>query len=83
VTGYGTPTGSVTFTLHEGSCAGPVKYTQTVPLSGGNAATANPGTPGGGFTASGNTTWYWEVSYPGDANNAPSTSCVETTKIAE
>jgi len=87
VTGDGVviPTGNVAFELHQGTCAGPVVFSQTKALDAtGHAKTTNAGNPSPGYTASGNGTWFWKVSYLGDANNQPSVSnCVETFTITE
>jgi hypothetical protein len=87
VTGYGTPTGNVTFELYKGSCAGSPVYSQTVALDAqGKAVTTNSGNPAqnSGYTATGNSTWFWKVTYSGDTNNKPTTSdCVESSAIAE
>jgi hypothetical protein len=88
VTGYGTPTGSVTFELYKDSntCSGSPVYSQTATLNGqGKADTTNSGDPGqnSGYTATGNHTWYWKVTYAGDGNNKPSSSCVESSTIQE
>jgi len=84
---FGTPTGTVTFQLFQDSstCSGTPVYSQTVTLNGGSASTSNSGDPNanGGFTARGNHTWYWSVTYSGDGNTNPNSSCVESTQIAE
>jgi hypothetical protein len=70
LTGFGTPSGNVTFTLWSNStCTVPetgpttLLHTSTVPLVDGAAtSTASP------FLNDG--TYYWKVTYAGDANNA-------------
>ena len=85
VTGTVTPTGNVTFELYKTACSGSPVFTQTKVLNGlGKAKTTNSGTQPLGYTASGNGTWFWKVTYPGDASNLPSSSnCVETFTITE
>ncbi len=86
VTGFGTPTGNVTFELYKDSsnCTGTPVYSETKSLSSGSASTNNSGIPASnGYTATGNHTWYWKVSYAGDGNNNPSSSCVESSQIQE
>jgi hypothetical protein len=84
-TGFGTPTGTVTFRLFTNStCTGtPLYNSGAVPLVNGLASTDNaPNGKPPKVTANG--TYYWLVSYSGDANNEPSTSpCgTEQTTIA-
>jgi len=81
-----TPTGTVSFQLFmdDNTCGSSPVFSQTRTLDGaGTAKTNNVGSPSG-YTATGNHTWYWKVSYPGDANNQPSSSnCVEKFQIQE
>jgi hypothetical protein len=84
-TGFGTPTGTVTFRLFTNSaCSGtPLYNSGPVPLVNGLASTDNA--PNGKPPAvSANGTYYWLVTYSGDANNEPSTSAcgTEQTTIA-
>jgi uncharacterized repeat protein (TIGR01451 family) len=85
VTGFANPGGSATFTLFKNdTCTGTPLYSQTVTLSGSAGATSNSGNPAtNGYTATGSGTWYWKVTYSGDANNQPSESAckVETFSI--
>jgi hypothetical protein len=67
LTGGSNPTGSITFTVYSDSACTNQVFTSTNPISG-SAATSNSFT----FTTSG--TYYWEASYPGDANNSPASS---------
>ena len=76
-----TPTGPVTFSLYDNpGCMGSPVYTQqsalapTLNLKEASAFTTNTGLPIVGFTATGDGTWYWKVSYEGDINNEPSES---------
>ncbi|MDU0314465.1 Ig-like domain-containing protein [Phycicoccus sp. M110.8] len=64
----GTPTGDVTFSLFANStCTGTAAYSETVTLSGaGTAVTANAKFS---VTAASAGTYYWLVSYAGDANH--------------
>jgi hypothetical protein len=74
VTGDNNPTGNVKFRLFDDAgCADADEiYSETVALSGGQAATAT----GYGVTAEG--TWYWIAEYQGDSLNDPSASaCTE------
>jgi Neocarzinostatin family len=72
VSGSGTPTGTVTFTLFgpdDATCGGPPVFTSAKPLAGG-AATSAPFTP----TSAG--TYRWRAAYGGDADhNAVSAPC--------
>jgi hypothetical protein len=73
-TGFGTPTGTVTFQLFtNSSCTGtPLYDSGAVTLVDGLAsATTGPLKTTGTDTSA---TFYWLVSYSGDANNLPSTS---------
>jgi hypothetical protein len=85
VTGFATPSGTATFTLYKNdTCTGSPLYSETVTLAGSAGATSNSGNPAtGGYTATGSGTWYWKVTYSGDANNQPSESAckVETFSI--
>jgi hypothetical protein len=85
VTGFITPTGNITFSLYKTNCSGSPVYTETKALNAqAKAKTANSGSGPNGYTASGNGTWYWKVSYAGDSSNQPSVSnCVETFTISE
>src|SRR5881396_2872325 len=68
-TGFGTPTGTVTFSLFDNAgCTGTPIFTQTTSLVNGLAHADDP-TP---LNADG--TYKWVVTYNGDANNSPSTS---------
>jgi len=72
-TGFGTPTGTVTFSLFDNaSCTGTPIFTQTTSLVNGLAHADDP-TP-----LSANGTYKWVVTYNGDANNSPSTSACGT-----
>src|SRR6266550_4510164 len=72
-TGFGTPTGTVTFSLFDNaSCTGTPIFTQTPSLVNGLAHADDP-TP-----LSANGTYKWVVTYNGDANNSPSTSACGT-----
>jgi hypothetical protein len=73
-TGFGTPTGKVTFKLFTNStCTGtPLYDSGPVPLVNGLASTDSAATKPPPLNANG--TYYWLVSYDGDANNRPSTS---------
>jgi hypothetical protein len=90
VTGAGVvvPTGQVTFKLfkNDNTCSSAAVFTQAKPLDAtGKAKTTNSGDPAtNGYTANGNGTWYWRVSYAGDGSNQPSESnCVETFTIKD
>ena len=75
VTGFGTPTGTVTFSLYaSATCTSPSSYSQSgFTLSGGAATgTLTPMIAG---------TYYWQAVYSGDTNNLPSTSTCSTTSI--
>src|SRR6266571_5997233 len=66
--------GTITFDLYSPSnatCAGPADFTQTVPVSGGGTYNT---TNTGGFVASAEGTWQWQVTYSGDPDNAGSSS---------
>jgi hypothetical protein len=66
------------------TCSGPALYSETVTLANSAGKTTNSGNPAtGGYTASGDGTWYWHVTYSGDANNQKSESActVETFSI--
>ncbi len=72
------PTGSITFNLFspsDATCSASSTYTQTVPLSG-NTASTNPG-----FTSNAAGTWHWTANYPGDINNASSSSSCEIEPV--
>jgi hypothetical protein len=76
--------GTITFELFSpaagATCSGTPALTQTVAVSGnGTYSTTNTT-----FIASALGTWRWQVSYSGDANNAPTTSAcgVESFTIA-
>ena len=72
-TGFGTPTGTVTFSLFDNAtCTGTPIFTQTVALVNGLAHADDP-TP-----LNANGTYKWVVTYNGDANNSPSTSACGT-----
>src|SRR6266851_6594287 len=72
-TGFGTPTGTVTFSLFDNaSCTGTPIFTQTTSLVNGLAHADDP-TP-----LNANGTYKWVVTYNGDANNSPSTSACGT-----
>src|SRR5438093_236984 len=72
-TGFGTPTGTVTFSLCDNaSCPGTPIFTQTTSLVNGIAHADDP-TP---LNAA--ATYKWVVTYNGDANNSPSTSACGT-----
>jgi hypothetical protein len=65
----------VTFSLFKNdACSGTPLFTEEKSLSGGSAHTSNDGSGPDGYTATGEGTWYWQVSYEGDANNLPSES---------
>jgi len=85
VTGVVQPTGTVTFELYKNVCSGAPVFSQQKTLVLGLAKTTNNGnSQNGGYTASGNGTWFWKVHYSGDGSNDPSDSnCVETFKITE
>jgi hypothetical protein len=73
--GFGTPTGTVTFQLFtNSSCTGTPLYDSgpvALGVDGLASATTGPLTTTGTDTSA---TFYWLVSYSGDANNLPSTS---------
>jgi hypothetical protein len=73
-TGFGTPTGTVDFKLFTNStCSGtPLYDSGPVTLVNGLASTDGAATQPPPLSANG--TYYWLVSYSGDANNEPSTS---------
>src|SRR5262249_25598151 len=74
-TGFGTPTGTVTFQLFTSSnCAAGTRIYDSgdVPLTNGLASTNDAAMQPPALTANG--TYYWLVSYSGDVNNLPSTS---------
>src|SRR6266581_5252623 len=72
-TGFGTPTGTVTFSLFDNAgCTGTPIFTQTTSLVNGLAHADDP-TP-----LNANGTYKWVVTYNGDANNSPSTSACGT-----
>jgi hypothetical protein len=73
-TGFGTPTGTVDFQLFTNStCTGtPLYNSGPVTLVNGLASTDGAATQPPTLSANG--TYYWLVSYSGDANNLPSTS---------
>jgi uncharacterized repeat protein (TIGR01451 family) len=82
------PTGTVTFELFDNpNCTGTSLYTQDDLLTGvantlsATAHTTNGNNPNAFFLAQGDGTWYWKVSYPGDANNKAVTSCKENFSI--
>lgn len=77
-TGFGTPTGTVDFKLFtNSSCSGtPLYDSGAVTLVSGIARTANAQTQPP--TLRNNGTYYWLVTYSGDANNSPSTSSCGT-----
>lgn len=83
-TGFGTPTGTVDFQLFTNSgCTGtPLYDSGPITLVNGAANTNSAATQPPLLTDNG--TYYWVVSYSGDANNLPSTSpCgTETTTIS-
>jgi len=56
------PTGSVTFTVFSNSVCSTQVYTSTNAITGTTATS-------GSFTPTSGGTYYWEASYPGDANN--------------
>jgi hypothetical protein len=72
--GFGTPTGTVDFKLFTNSgCTGtPLYDSGSVTLSSGTASTKDAATQPPTLNTNG--TYYWLVSYSGDANNQPSTS---------
>jgi hypothetical protein len=78
VTGFGTPTGTVDFKLFtNSSCSGtPLYDSGAVTLASGIAHTANATTQPP--TLKNNGTYYWLVTYSGDANNLSSTSACGT-----
>jgi hypothetical protein len=90
----GTPTGNVTFELYgpdttpsntADNCTGTADYTQTVALSSGSASTTN-GVPADAqadfaIADASEGTYWWKVSYAGDANNPAVSSCVESTAV--
>jgi hypothetical protein len=78
-TGFGTPTGTVTFQLFTNSgCTGiPLYDSGPVTLVNGLAQT----TSSPSLTLKDNGTYNWLVSYSGDANNLPSTSPCGTEHI--
>ena len=84
VTGFGTPTGTVTFKLFTTSdCTGePLYDSGPVSLVNGLARTPEPSASNAPPTLTADGTYRWVVSYSGDANNTPSTSdCTERTTI--
>jgi hypothetical protein len=88
--GFGTPTGTVDFQMFtNSSCTGPPLYDSgDIPLVDGAARTPTADSADGLTkkppVLTDNGTYYWVVSYSGDANNEPSTSpCrTETTTIS-
>ena len=77
----GTPTGSVTFQLFgpdDATCSGTVRYTETVNLTVGQAATANDT-----FAVDSNNdgTYRWKVTYGGDSTHSGSTSACGTERF--
>jgi hypothetical protein len=80
---FGTPTGTVDFKLFTNStCTGtPLYDSGAVTLENGLASTNNApnGQP---HTLSANGTYFWLVSYSGDANNLPSTSACGTEQTS-
>jgi uncharacterized repeat protein (TIGR01451 family) len=82
-TGFGTPTGSVTFQLFtSSSCTAGSKIYDSGPvqLTNGLASTNDAATQPPALTANG--TYYWLVSYSGDVNNLPSTSACGSEQTA-
>jgi Bacterial Ig-like domain (group 3) len=71
------PTGTVTYTLHSGSCSGTIVSTQTVTLSGGKV-------PNSSITAAlAPGSYCFQASYSGDTNYYPSTSCETFSVLAK
>jgi Ice-binding-like/IPTL-CTERM motif len=67
LSGGAVPTGTITFKLYgpnDATCAGPVIFTSTVPVTG------NGSYPSGSFTPTLAGTYRWIANYSGDANNA-------------
>ncbi len=61
------PTGTITFTLYDGSAN--VAHTEQVAVSG-NGTYSTPS----GHVATSQGTWHWKAEYTGDANNLPAAS---------
>jgi hypothetical protein len=73
-TGFGTPTGTVDFKLFtNASCTGTPLY-DSGPVTLVNGLASTNGAKTQPPTLSANGTYFWLVSYSGDANNLPSTS---------
>jgi hypothetical protein len=79
--GYGTPTGSITFSLYSpanvnnATCTGTADYTEKVTVNGnGTYSTGNGTTVTPAFHATAEGTWNWTSSYSGDSNNLAATS---------
>jgi len=73
--GY-SPTGTITFTLHQGSCTGTVLDTETVSVSG-NGSYSTPT----GYASTQVGSYDWQASYSGDANNTGVTSACEAVTV--
>lgn len=71
----------VTFNLYKTSCTTTPVYTEQVAIGAdGTASTTNGSDPLKTYKATGNATWYWTASWPGDANNsAASSGCTKET----
>jgi hypothetical protein len=77
----GTPTGSVTFSLYapgDTTCSGTAVYSETVPLSGGDASTSNTTFSVAAATSG---VYRWLVTYAGDGTHTGTTSACGTEQF--
>jgi hypothetical protein len=76
--------GNVTFTLHAGSCAGPVLYTEgpkAVSTASPTTSTTNAGAGSGGYTATATGDFFWQVDFTSTTNGVSGSSHCESTSM--